>query len=559
MKLIWHIAKRDIYRSRWSTVFWLSLIVLRLALDRLCFSESSVDPEWFDRVQHTVSWINVLDVLVGFLLMGSILQSDPVASSSAFWMTRPISAYRLLGGKMIAATLLCVVSPMLVHVVDMGIQGFGGAAIGEVVSRILGWQSLLLSIAIVVACFSGQTTWFVGIAVLLAAVFGAFVSVAATDQRASESVMTLRISSWLVYLTGMALTGVAVIWSQYSTRNLIRSALLFGVGIFISVACVFIWPWDFVGSWRKAHPLAIGPHGVTVELRDALILNWRNRSKSESRTMAVNFVVKGLPPEGRVRSGRATLEFRWKDGTAWRQEFHLGELGYVRERAAKQLLALPFDKDEEERMARRNLEYRLRDSALGRLIYPHFADGAGLSGQFPVPEQIVQKLAQETPVCSGKIEYDYWLGRQECRLPLTVGNEMAGDSSVIRIIRMGNRWHPTDIKNQSNYPRVLGAISTVAASSDLEYLFFRQKDGWVRVVRSSNVSMAAFFPSRLRTLRLDISIPYRSMDNVVPLGEISGTLPGVSLAIVRLRHESKFAQEIEPQSLPLLDPTSPLK
>src|SRR3954453_10354642 len=99
MKLIWHIIGKDIRRNTWPLVFWILLFVAQTGLGILALWEDGPNLEWADWIQR-VDWMLVtMRFITGYILVTQFVQDDELTGTRMFWLTRPISARRLLAAK----------------------------------------------------------------------------------------------------------------------------------------------------------------------------------------------------------------------------------------------------------------------------------------------------------------------------------------------------------------------------------------------------------------------------------------------------------------------------
>ncbi|PTY00343.1 hypothetical protein [Opitutus sp. ER46] len=116
MKLIWHIAAKDMRRLAWPVALWLLLVVAGPVL--LLRAGPSSPPFASDlyAIGAYVSVVMILQLVTGYMLAGGIVQQDVLVGTTTFWRTRPIAPLRLLTAKLLAAVLLFLVAPVLLLV-----------------------------------------------------------------------------------------------------------------------------------------------------------------------------------------------------------------------------------------------------------------------------------------------------------------------------------------------------------------------------------------------------------------------------------------------------------
>lgn len=108
MKGIWQIMQKDIRRLAWPWLGWLTIFVAVSVLAH------GLRGGALTGLALTLGGLVWTQLALGFTLAGAIVLEDPVASSNAFWLTRPISRGRMLTAKVATAVLLLIVMPMIV-------------------------------------------------------------------------------------------------------------------------------------------------------------------------------------------------------------------------------------------------------------------------------------------------------------------------------------------------------------------------------------------------------------------------------------------------------------
>lgn len=241
---LWTLVGKDCRRLAWPVGFWLACVGAAAVWFRHASpgADPSAPPDVVGWLAVTRIWAQMtagVQYLLGFLLAGACVIEDPVVGADAFWMTRPIGRWRLLGAKFITLLLLFVVAPVAVSslaaggasgasLLDLGVT-FGSSALAAFVigsvSRSLA-QFLLGVVAVVVG-------WFVAsMAMALAFDFSRVPS----SQRSDPP----------YFIPGLVAVGcvAAILIHQYGTRRTGRSrGLLAGAVILltgVSVAAPFL-------------------------------------------------------------------------------------------------------------------------------------------------------------------------------------------------------------------------------------------------------------------------------------------------------------------------------
>ena len=139
MSLTWHITAKDLRRLRIPVCLWAVLIAAQviLALELVrgagfetgAISKAEYMPI-FDLLRLLGHLLGFVIAVIGYCLMGHLVQGDQVAKGDAFWMTRPISGLRLLGSKLVTTVLVFGLLPIVIWVPFWIHCGYTVATIG---------------------------------------------------------------------------------------------------------------------------------------------------------------------------------------------------------------------------------------------------------------------------------------------------------------------------------------------------------------------------------------------------------------------------------------------
>lgn len=158
MKLIWHIAHKDLFRLRLILLLWAAMITARLGFALI---QSRLDtgsamgfiiPAW-------IFGLLFLPLFSFGLVMG-VLVDDSVCDADAFWVTRPISGRQLLGAKLLVLGLLSLL-PALVTLPWWAAQGYDVAQLAAASINITQWQIITFVVAVPLAAFAPSTARFI--------------------------------------------------------------------------------------------------------------------------------------------------------------------------------------------------------------------------------------------------------------------------------------------------------------------------------------------------------------------------------------------------------------
>jgi hypothetical protein len=226
----------------------------------------------------------LLTSLAGFALVVTLIalvvQQHPLVGSDAWWMTRPVAPRTLLGSRMVLIGLLVVVVPAIC---DAVLMAFYRVPVGQMARVTLEWALLrgvgmLLVMAaaaltktfarfvlLVGACLIGAAVA-VNLALLLAiSEARGYFSSASSDFAAAvvsrPSDPTALVAAWIV----LALGGLALLWSQYTTRSRPRSAIVGIAGAVLALIVGVGWPWPLLHAESDAPAWATSAGALRLE------------------------------------------------------------------------------------------------------------------------------------------------------------------------------------------------------------------------------------------------------------------------------------------------------
>lgn len=115
MKLIWHIVWKDLTRLRWWLVLWVVALALPIldGVDLILHSPFPLRNHDWNR-PNTHAGLIAIQIIVGYLIATLVWNEDRLAGTRQFWTTRPISGGRLFLAKVLAATAILWLVPVLV-------------------------------------------------------------------------------------------------------------------------------------------------------------------------------------------------------------------------------------------------------------------------------------------------------------------------------------------------------------------------------------------------------------------------------------------------------------
>jgi len=247
MRLVWHIVAKDLRRMALPLGLWLGLIVagaiwfqwMPLAVDGHAGSEIDA---WLRTMQIWTGLLLAVQLLMGYLLTGTLGLEDPLVGSGEFWMTRPIERARLFAAKVTAVVLLFVVAPAVVLVPVWFATGFTlhdvWHASGELALR----HGLLAILALTLASLVRSLAYYLLSTVLVALVYLV----------AGSLLWRLAGVAWPYVAASAATAAVFAFVVQFLTGRVARSRWLLAATLTACGLATAGWPLMFGGPWNAA-------------------------------------------------------------------------------------------------------------------------------------------------------------------------------------------------------------------------------------------------------------------------------------------------------------------
>jgi hypothetical protein len=307
MTLILHLFKKDLRRSSLLIAIWLVLVAVQY-----CILASSLHPG--DRLaQLTYNAISgfgpALGTIVLVVLVAMLVQEEPPAGTSGFWLTRPMSRSGVLGTKALFGALLLVL-PALAEVIVLAVAGVTGHDIALAVPEIVLGELQVILVAAVLAALTPNFARFaiamvvVWVGMYLATLGANWLSTYWKGDAATAGiyVSTLWKSRTIAHDLLIAVGFGAAFAYQYLTRRTGRAlaiALVAGLG---AIAIDQAWSWDLFPK-KSAPPstVALDLARIQTTLQDTQVQDLA-ADQSYSRPMknvGGDLLISGLP-EGYV-------------------------------------------------------------------------------------------------------------------------------------------------------------------------------------------------------------------------------------------------------------------
>lgn len=150
MRFSWLILRKDGRRLWVPLALWGALITARHVTDWRVATAIAEDGVWIERMKIFASLLSIFEKIVSYVLAGMLVLEDPAIGSTAFWLTRPISGWRMFGVKLLGLVGLSL-WPMLVSLPWWLVSGFDETPLAIAV-RITG-QTLAIGAGMFLAAF----------------------------------------------------------------------------------------------------------------------------------------------------------------------------------------------------------------------------------------------------------------------------------------------------------------------------------------------------------------------------------------------------------------------
>jgi hypothetical protein len=305
MSLIWHIAAKDVRRSWPAILAWTVAAAAAVAI-------SSVPTDSMQRVGVQFLLQGALFFLTTFLCYNVFVQQvleDPLCQPNAFWLTRPISGWRLFSAKLVACALASVPT-VLVVIANItrttgGILENGLGALAPVVI----WIALPCLAALVVGSISRTARECLLISILLCVLVSGLSSALQNSRSSSPTPMDLDYArATLGGVLTMAI-GLAIVLNQYLTRNRRRSVVLSVLGAGIVLFVTAAWPY----SWPEPHLEA--EHNADAFSNVQVTPLQLSRTDRTQRNVSVTLQLTGVPPGVVATMPTSKHEWTWSENT----------------------------------------------------------------------------------------------------------------------------------------------------------------------------------------------------------------------------------------------------
>jgi hypothetical protein len=419
MKAVLLIIRKDLMRMRVPLALWGMLMASRLLLYHVIAGPGHApNLEWMFRMSLGGDFLlgDVVNPLIAYFLVGSLVFADPLVERDAFWVTRPISGGQLLAAKAAGAFLMIVLFPVLVSLpwwIDCGLgaKGIALSAAHQGAGYVL-LAAFGMACASVTDGFPRYLMWtIVGISVLAAPYMNIPMGTVDANETglAGPNVFLTRVTVWAL---GILIFSVAAFCCQYIARSLWRTVSIVVAGAAVVCALCAVWRWDLTGPSERGNDGLGGPvDAISARLAGPSVYFAKNH------VVRITVAIEGAPSNAAVKWMHA--EGQWRIGPSLIWSAHGDFRGWRKDRmsvnAIRNVLGLPAGK-------------------LDPGIPPESVDAF-----IPFSEIDAVRMKQEPAAMHGQLDITLYYGAISCRLPVRdTSGLLYGRSYTISAVNVGS-------------------------------------------------------------------------------------------------------------------------
>jgi hypothetical protein len=281
--LAWHITKKDLRALRWLIALFVTLTVLQAVL-------RVIWPPMIDTTfpMSYVEWLEPARTLLPFIrgllfteIVVLLVQADPLVTTDAFWLTRPISPRVLFFSKLLTTALALIVPTCLTQVVLMFSFDVPAVEIVRVIPEILLYTTVGMAAVLIGAALTANqrelVAWAAGLFVLTIVVMALIFNLVDYDPQsvrsplATRALMSVGLSRADVQIVEEVVFTAAFIgaaWHLYRTRRRGRAASIAAIATVAAFYLTVNWSPSPMLSKPRERPVATG-----IPLSPALRVN----------------------------------------------------------------------------------------------------------------------------------------------------------------------------------------------------------------------------------------------------------------------------------------------
>lgn len=321
MNLSWHIIKKDLRRLWLPLGFWGLSVITSVIGDaaRLSLDTNSL---W----GSTLTSLGGLSTFVGWVLVvvlaAMVVLNDPLKNATAFWMTRPISPYRLLVAKAWSLGLLI----FLPVATQLAVQAGYGANSREVLlaagEASLSRAVVILGTAAIATLVEELGSFFVR---ALALIFTTgFVGLVASSMLRASSYLggnfappadSLALSAVLAAKFFALGLSVGFLWWRYLSRPTGWATVWLYLGALVVVLTPLLWSWDFFQPKHMDSSLSVNGSTFTLEASEL-----QTRSSSTNMLYYTGKIAPVLLPTGEMAVPQGVRNVELQGGNGRKQK-----------------------------------------------------------------------------------------------------------------------------------------------------------------------------------------------------------------------------------------------
>ena len=232
----------------------------------------------------SLSWpLAILKVCLLTVIVSQLVQKDSTVGSTAFWLSRPISAKRLLASKVVFLLVAVVLPVLVVEILLLSVRGVIPEDILRSVPQIVFLHILPVAVAMMLASVTSNLPRliFLGVIALVAlpllwfVLSYLFTAVSGTVNVENDDVplaMPIPPPSYSSFLIGILLvlvgTSGAVVANQYLTRRTMLSRALFFSGVLVALLSMGFWSRHILGTESGSDSGILDPTQVTTRIEE---------------------------------------------------------------------------------------------------------------------------------------------------------------------------------------------------------------------------------------------------------------------------------------------------
>jgi hypothetical protein len=327
VRIILHHAAKDIRANRWLLSAWLAALVANVAVYSIhSLLLLQISDSAFASSVSASAWqlAGALQSVAGWLIAIRMVLADPLDDTSAFWLTRPISARQLLLAKFGTISTIFLVLPACCRVAVAVANGTDWALAARVAVEWTALDAVLLWPLVLVASMTRDRARLV--------ILGVFATFAFFILRLSVGHPTTigAVAAWAFGLLAL----IGLIAHQYLTRRRLRTLLLTLATVLVASGLYALGQSALLPGFAvgPGDPSAIGLDRLVGTLNPPAMAQIEGTSDPYKQVAKVraDFRVGGLPATWFVRplTGKGTLTVdgeppvmaTWKTDV-WRNEF----------------------------------------------------------------------------------------------------------------------------------------------------------------------------------------------------------------------------------------------